>query len=98
MILQSLTEVVDTIRQEKCNFNKVRQELVEGCRKIAENGICFRQILRDYSLILAVTPLFHNFRHRERSKMSEIVNYRLTPYKGVGIRWLGEKFVEYNRI
>lgn len=77
---------------------KFDKNLVEGCQKIAENGNCFRQFLRDYSLILAVTTLFYNFRYGERSKMSEIVNYRLTPYKGVGIRWLGEKFVVYNRI
>ena len=74
------------------------KNLVEGCQKIAENGNCFRQFLRDYDLNLAVTSLFYNFRYGERSKMSEIVNYRLAPYKVVGIRWLGEKFVEYNRI
>ena len=74
------------------------KNLVEGCQKIAENGNCFRQFLRDYDLNLAVTPLFYNFRYGERSKMSENVNYRLTPYKVVGIRWLGEKFVVYNRI
>lgn len=35
MILQGLTEVIDKIHQEKCNFNNVRQE---PCRRLPEDS------------------------------------------------------------
>lgn len=44
--LQSLTEVVDKIRQEKCNFNNVRQE---PCRRLPEDS-------RKWKLFSTISP------------------------------------------